>query len=238
VGVRSKTVVFDGDDTLWETEVLYDRARVAARRVVEQGGFDGTRWDELERSIDVENVAVLGLSATRFPTSCREAYEAVCREATADPDDALAQAVYDAANTVFESPATTYPDVLSVLEELKGAWELVLLTRGDLTVQTRRVEESGVAPLLDAVCIVDEKTKATWAGLIADRGINVADSWSVGNGLRTDITPAIECGLWAAWIPAHVWEHEQHIGDEPEFPRMRTLTSIGELPHLLREHSS
>src|SRR3712207_5887306 len=78
--VRSAVVVFDGDDTLWRTEPLYDRARQDARFVVENEGLDGARWEELQRRLDVANVARFGLSAKRFPTSCREAYLAVCAE--------------------------------------------------------------------------------------------------------------------------------------------------------------
>ena len=64
------TVVFDGDDTLWATERLYDDARTAAQGLVVAAGIDGTRWDLTERKIDQDNVALMGLSAIRFPTSC------------------------------------------------------------------------------------------------------------------------------------------------------------------------
>jgi phosphoglycolate phosphatase-like HAD superfamily hydrolase len=63
-------IVFDGDDTLWWTEPLYDEARQAARAIVEQGGLDGAAWDALQRQLDVENVARLGYTRNRFPTSC------------------------------------------------------------------------------------------------------------------------------------------------------------------------
>ena len=65
-------IVFDGDDTLWNTERLYDAARAKARHVVEKAGLDGARWEELERRIDVENVAHLGFSTERFPTRPRK----------------------------------------------------------------------------------------------------------------------------------------------------------------------
>ncbi len=71
-------VVFDGDDTLWSTEQLYDDARARARKVVAQSGMDAARWEECERHIDVLNVQKLGYSMDRFPTSCVQAYEHIC----------------------------------------------------------------------------------------------------------------------------------------------------------------
>ena len=40
---------------------------------------------ELERRIDVKNFAVFGVSTKRFPTSCREAYEQICRASGVAP---------------------------------------------------------------------------------------------------------------------------------------------------------
>ena len=45
-------IVFDGDDTLWGTEGLYDEARANARRVVAESGLDGANWEKIERRID------------------------------------------------------------------------------------------------------------------------------------------------------------------------------------------
>ena len=49
----SPAVIFDGDDTLWITEPLYDEARTSARRVVEGSGFDGSDWERIEERLYV-----------------------------------------------------------------------------------------------------------------------------------------------------------------------------------------
>src|SRR5713226_8539462 len=94
-------VVFDGDDTLWSTEQLYDDARSRARRVVADSGLDGAKWEELDRLIDVENVTRFGHSIERFPTSCAQAYEDLCRSAGQVPDPSVAERIRDAARSVF-----------------------------------------------------------------------------------------------------------------------------------------
>src|SRR5689334_3199748 len=110
-----KAVIFDGDDTLWETEKLYDQARQRARARVETAGLDGARWEELEREIDVRNVRVLGHSAERFPTSCAQAYEAICHEARRPPDAGVRDEVATAARAVFDADAALFPHAHATL---------------------------------------------------------------------------------------------------------------------------
>ncbi|MEO8907547.1 MAG: hypothetical protein ABI310_05655, partial [Microbacteriaceae bacterium] len=53
--IRARGVIFDGDDTLWLTEALYDDARASARAVVEHAGLNGTEWERLQRIRDLYN---------------------------------------------------------------------------------------------------------------------------------------------------------------------------------------
>jgi putative hydrolase of the HAD superfamily len=229
------TIVFDGDDTLWETERLYDDARTAAQDLIEAAGLDGTRWDLAERKIDQDNVALMGLSAIRFPTSCREAYERVCLELHIESDPVLATAVYEAASGVFRQEAPVTDGAYQILESLKSDWQLILLTRGDLKVQKHRVEQSGLEPLFDHVRVIEDKSVREWVRLIEDRNVDASHSWSVGNSLKSDIMPAIECGLWAVWIETHVWEYERHDGRSIPVERVIKLDSLAQLPSSLVE---
>src|SRR5262249_50695910 len=111
-------IFFDGDDTLWLTEPLYDKARNDAALVVAQAGLNPAAWDRLEREIDVKNVARLGLSAERFPKSCVEAYEQLAQETGVAPDAEISRAVHSAALTVFSTLAPVVEDASSTLEML------------------------------------------------------------------------------------------------------------------------
>jgi FMN phosphatase YigB (HAD superfamily) len=50
----------------------------------------------------------------------------------------------------------------------------------------------------------------------------------VGNSLRSDILPAIEAGLQAVWIDAHVWDYERtSVSDAPaDCPALSRLADI------------
>jgi putative hydrolase of the HAD superfamily len=206
-------VVFDGDDTLWSTEPLYDEARDAARAEVVRAGFDGDEWERLERRFDVENVRHLGFSIERFPTSCVQAYEAIARQSRVPVNEDVRERVRAAARRVFNQDPPLVPGAKETLRALRARGvRLALLTKGDPDVQKRRVEHSGLANMFDVIHIVPEKPAAAFLEIVAELEVEPKDAWSVGNSVRSDILPAIEAGLRAVWIDAHVWEHERFDG--------------------------
>ena len=206
-------VVVDGDDTLWETEQLYDTARSEARRIVEAAGIDGARWEALERAIDVENVERLGLSAERFPTSCVEAYWRLAGH----PKKKVAEALRTAAAAVFRAEATLYPDSVKALSALARNYRLVLFTKGDDEVQLRRIAQSGLADYFDEIIVTDSKDAASFRRIRNAHARRDNTCWSIGNSLRSDILPAIEAGYSAVWVDRHVWEYEhaEHATAKP-----------------------
>src|SRR5690606_23142623 len=119
--------------------------------------------------------------------------------------------VWDAASSVFESPAPLRPDVVVVLAELAArGLRLALLTKGDARVQRRRVEQSGLARFFDLVSILDRKTPETFGSAAGALGLARGELISVGNSVESDIRPSEEAGIFAVWLPAYVWEYERH----------------------------
>ena len=227
-----RAIVFDGDDTLWETERLYDDARDRARRIVESTGLNGSSWEELEREIDVTNVELLGHSAARFPASCMEAYDVLSGRAGRDADPQVRTAVYAAAKTAFQYPARLVPHAWETLRTLAGRGiRLALLTKGDLAVQRRRIEESGLASLFDVIEIVEQKTPETITALLATLQTPAASALTVGNSVRSDVLPSLAAGVQPVWIDAHVWEYErQHEPlQDPRVIRMERLVELLEV---------
>lgn len=226
----ARGVVFDGDDTLWRTEPLYDEARQDARAVVAKAGADGAEWEELQRRIDVENVSILGFSPERFPTSCVQAYEQLCQRhhLIADPD--LVARVRRAAQAVFERDPELFPGTRETLSLLRAqGFRLALLTKGDFSVQRRRVACSGLEELFDVVRIVAEKLPDTIRRVVAELGVSLENAWMVGNSMRSDVMPALEAGIRAIWIEAHVWEYERahdHLVDH----RVVVVPQISDVP--------
>lgn len=235
LGVDRPLVIFDGDDTLWWSEELYDAARNQAGEIVAESGLDATEWDRLERQLDLENVTRLGLSSERFPTSCAEAYREVSIRHGVRPDERIARAVYEAAASVFKKKASPVDGVETALDELSAFAELALLTKGDDAVQRKRIADSGLSSYFSLIDVVGNKTHLTFKRVLDRFRAVPADAWSVGNSLLSDILPAVEIGMSAVWIEAHVWEHEQHR-ESLRHPRIHKVERIGQVPELVRSN--
>jgi putative hydrolase of the HAD superfamily len=210
----ARAVIFDGDDTLWWTEPMYDHARQAVRELVELAGLDGEAWEARERARDVENVATFGLGRARFPTSCVEAYHELAISNGTTPDEQLDKRIWEAADRVFTEHAPLADGAREVLAELRPGHILALLTKGDVEVQQQRIQHSGLSSYFDCVDVVPLKDARTFAAMAARIGVPPAACWSVGNSWASDIAPAAAIEMRAVWIPAHVWEYEQHLGNE------------------------
>ncbi len=123
------------------------------------------------------------------------------------------------------------PDVKSTLERFAGRCPLMLLTKGDPAVQTRRIDQSGLVDLFDYVIIVPRKDASTFHAAALAARVAPQSAWSIGNSLRSDVMPAIEVGMTGIWIDAHVWDHERHAGDTP--PGVIALESLPDALELL-----
>jgi len=208
--MKTQAVIFDGDDTLWSTEGLYDDARSNARSIIAGAGLDAAEWERRERLIDVANVERFGYRRERFPTSCVEAYRQLCQLDAGEPDRATEQRIKTAAEMVFERDPPLFEGTREVLAALRdGGFRLALLTKGDPDVQSKRIERSGLRPFFDVIEIVPEKTADVFARLLAALGVSADSAWMVGNSVRSDVLPALRAGVRAIWIDAHVWEHER-----------------------------
>lgn len=215
---QDNLVILDADDTLWYVEPLYDDARAQARRIVESACLDGAEWERLERKLDVMNVTRFGLSPKRFPTSCVQAYRLIAPA----PDPLVEARIRSAASAVFAQSAPLVPDARPAVELLRSVARVALLTKGDETVQRKRLAQSGLATCFDAVRIVEEKDENAFQAVLAHFSCRPDRAWSVGNSLKSDIRPALALGMKAIWIDAHVWEYERSSRDvHPSLENLR-----------------
>ena len=132
-------------------------------------------------------------------------------------------------------PIETLPHVRDTLQRLAGRYRLILITKGDLFDQERKLAQSGLGDLFDAVEIVSEKTASTYERIFHRHGDGPHRSMMVGNSLKSDIVPAIEAGSWGVHVPHDLtWEVERAETPLRE-PRFRRLAHLGELVDLVEQ---
>ncbi|PQM53306.1 hypothetical protein C5U48_05370 [Mycolicibacter virginiensis] len=228
-------IIFDGDDTLWRVERLYDDARERAAAIVSEEGIDPQRWINMQKEIDIASVSDLGLSPVRFPNSSILAYERSAIELGTTVKDATREKVRAVSSEVFEATAPLVAGAGQVVAELAVTHRLALLTQGDPLVQAKRISDSGLLPFFEIVHIVNRKDERCFSKLLAEAGVTPADAWSVGNSFPSDINPALRLGVRAIWIETHVWAYERREVEQAWGPLV-LCDSLVQLPAVIAEH--
>ncbi len=237
---RSKSyrgsVIFDGDDTLWSTQFVYERAKERFYSLMSQQGFARERTEDMLANIDVANVSKLGFSKHRFPLSMRETYERLSDERGQPVDRQVSQAASEVGYSVFQHKPRLLEGVVSTLLTLaRRGYDCYLYTAGDQEVQTRKLEALNISSYFKAVYITESKSAEVLSSIIRELGLEAKKTWMVGNSLRSDINPALKLGLNCVWIRSLSWayDHEPLIGRQ-----VIQTDDLRELPCLLETQSA
>lgn len=216
------TIGFDADDTLWHNErffkltqdrfadLLADHAPredlgkallAAERRNLGQYGFGikGFVLSMIETAIEVTD--------DRVPASVIRELLAAGREMLAHPIDLL-------------------PHAREAVKTAAARFRVVLITKGDLLDQERKLAQSGLGDLFHAVEIVSDKTPEVYARIFSRHGDGPERAAMVGNSLKSDVIPVLQAGGWGIHVPQGlIWDLER--AEAPTgHPRFRELADL------------
>ena len=224
------TIGFDADDTLWQNETFFRMTEERFHALVS----DYAEGEDLSaRLLEAEkrNLAAYGFGIKGFTLSMIEtAVEVTNGEVPAS----VIGEILAAGREMLSHPVETLPRARETLEELTGDYRIVLITKGDLFDQERKLAQSGLGELFDAIEIVSSKTVETYTRIFAQHGDGPERGMMVGNSLRSDILPAIEAGGWGVYVPHDLTWALEHAEPPNGSPRFRELTDLGGLPDLVR----
>ncbi len=223
--MRLTTVGVDADDTLWRHEDVF---RLTQDKLAELLSPYADAEDLRAHLLEVEarNLKFYGYGVKGFTLSMIETAVAFAGEASGG----VVREILAAGRDMLAHPIETLPGVEATLRRLSERYRLVVITKGDLLDQERKVAASGLGDLFTAVEIVSEKTADTYRRLFARHGSGPETAAMIGNSLRSDVLPALEAGAFAAHIPyALTAAHE--VADAPlGHPRFAELTCFAEVP--------
>jgi len=223
------TLGFDADDTLWHNERVF---RLTEQRFAALLA-DYTDKDHLsERLLAAErrNVLHYGYGVKGFTLSMIEtAIEVTDRQA---PADVIAE-ILEAGREMLGHPIDPLPHVKETLEAVKDDYTLVLITKGDLFDQERKVTASGLDVYFDAIEIVSEKTEDTYRTLFSRHGTGPGEALMIGNSLKSDILPALDAGAYGAHVPHDLTWALENAEAPLGHDRFARLDNIGKVPQLL-----
>lgn len=222
---------FDADDTLWHNETLFAAAHAKFHDLL-AGYHDPQTVERALYATELRNLPLYGYGAKGFTLSAIEtAIELTAgRVASSELRELIALGRDILAHPVELLDAV--PDTLAALAA--AGHKMVLITKGDLHHQERKITASGLAPHFLATEVVSEKDDATYARVLRRHGIAPERFLMIGNSLRSDIGPILRLGGLAAHVPYPLtWEHEKLDALPPAPGRFFTLSSIRELPALV-----
>ncbi len=225
------TIGLDADDTLWQNEQFFRFTETQFRELL----ADYAEGDHVaERLLDAErrNLKHYGFGIKGFTLSMIE----TAIEVTGGhiPATTIEQ-ILNIGRDMLSHPVETLPHVPETLEELAHSHILVLITKGDLFDQKRKLAQSGLGEFFKAVEIVSDKNASTYRRIFHETGSGAERAVMVGNSLKSDIVPAIAAGAYGIYIPhALTWVLE-HVEAPRDAPRFREIETIASLPTLLNE---
>ena len=206
--IQRPGVIFDGDDTLWQTIPLYRRAKFRFCALIKTEGFESSSILQLLENIDIENTKRMGFSRKRFPFSMIQVYRFLCKKRKVQPKRKIENAINCIANEVFSQSVVPVIGVQRFLSSLRSRYTLVLATKGDNKVQRMRLDQVHLRPLFDFIYVLDNKHSAAFRRIIRECKLNVKHSWAIGDSVRSDINPALNAGLKAIWLRSKTWGYE------------------------------
>ncbi|WP_395540845.1 HAD family hydrolase [Neotabrizicola sp. sgz301269] len=222
------TIGFDADDTLWQNEAYF---RLTQERFADLLRDHAAPEHLMARLLEAErrNIGAYGFGVKGFTLSMIEtAIEVTEGRVPAS----VIQEILGAGRAMLDHPVELLPGALEAVTALAQSHRIVLVTKGDLLHQERKLAQSGLGEHFHGVEIVSDKQADTYARVFARHGTGADQAAMVGNSLKSDVIPALEAGAFGIYVPHGVtWALE--AADEPlghaRYGQISDLTGLAPL---------
>ncbi len=222
-----KTVGFDADDTLWHNEPFFGEAQAALIEVLKDFA-NGSDVAGVLLEMQRRNVPTMGYGIKAFTFSMMDTGLAV---SGGHLDSSAMVDIMNIGREMLAHPVDLLPGVADTLEGMAGNYELVLITKGDLVDQERKVRLSEVGNWFSHVEIVSEKRPQTYEAIFGRFG-SLNHSAMIGNSAKSDALPAVRAGAWGVHVPYEVtWELEmvETVPDHPRYFEAKDIVHAAEI---------
>jgi len=189
---RITTIGFDADDTLWHNERFFRITQEHFAALL----ADYTDKDTLMARLlaaERRNLGQYGFGIKGFVLSMIETAIDVTQQRV--PASVIAE-LLAAGQDMLRHPIELLPHAQDAIAALAPSHKLVLITKGDLLDQERKLAQSGLGEMFDAVEIVSNKTAPVYAEIFDRHGDGPEAALMVGNSMRSDVIPPIMAGGW------------------------------------------
>jgi len=226
-----QTLLIDADDTLWENNIYFERAIERFISFLNHHEFSAEQVREVLNEVERECILKHGYGLHSFSHALVDTFE---RLSVQPVTPELHAQIHSFGHSIADHAIELVPGVPETLEYLCTRHRLILMTKGAVAEQTRKIERSGLRKYFAATEIVAEKNSDAYHALVKNHSLASDSTWMVGNSPKSDINPALAAGLHAVFVPhGNTWilEHEE-MNAAPEGQRLLIVGRFAEL----REH--
>jgi putative hydrolase of the HAD superfamily len=202
-----KVIGFDADDTLWINEPFYQDVEKEFCQIMKIYLPEKVTSEELFKT-EMQNLEIYGYGAKGFILATIETALRVTENKITSEE--ISQ-ILDIGKKLLAMPIELLEGVENVLQILQEHYKLILVTKGDLLDQERKLRDSGLIGYFHHIEIMSDKHENNYKKLLAHLDIRPEEFLMVGNSVKSDILPVTNIGAKAIHIPFEVtWQHEEH----------------------------
>lgn len=223
---------FDADDTLWHNENIFEhthqRYRALLARFHDAATVERTLFSTEMRNLELYGYGVKGFTLSAIETAITLSDGRISAEEI--------QRLISLGKDMLAHPVELLDGVEETLADLGARHPLVLITKGDLRDQERKLAKSRLASRFCRIEIVSEKDEATYRGIFRRHGVAPGRFIMVGNSLKSDILPVLALGGVGVHVPYHLTWAAERVDEAPRADgRFFRLGSMRELRALVGE---
>jgi len=238
-----QTLLFDLDDTLvYCNKYFHQVLEQYAALMVEWFGPYGVQREQVMRKhteIDIAGVRVVGFQADHFPKSFVETYRYFCDASGRTASRAEEERVWTLGYSVYEREVEPYPHMEETLKQLAGeGHELHLYTGGDRKIQQSKIDRLKLQRFFgDRIYVRQHKNTEAMEQILREGDFDRSSTWMIGNSLRTDVLPALRCGIHSVYLKRDdEWTYNMVPIEVKPSGAFLTLHSLAELPPSLNRY--
>lgn len=201
-----KVIGFDADDTLWVNEPYFRASEKEFCALLK----DFKSPDEVAKVLfvnEVRNLTLYGYGVKAFMLSMIETALELSENKL---PGTIVSAIIALGRKQLNHEVVVLDGIAEALQQLhqKGQ-RMVLITKGDLLDQERKLSRSGLDQFFHHVEVMSEKHEENYLHLLEFLQVEPCDFLMIGNSIKSDILPVLNIGGYGIHIPFYeIWEHE------------------------------
>ena len=222
-----EVVGVDGDDTLWRCQDAFDDAEVEVARLLADWAPPEQVAAALART-ERTNLSTYGFGVKSWTLNVLQTAQELAG------DDAPVVPFLELGRALLTGPVEVLPGAEEAVVALGRTHRVVLVTKGDLVDQRRKLAASGLAACFSHVEIVPDKEPGTYDELLRFLDVPAHRFLMVGNSEVSDVHPVLELGGWAVHVPYRTTWVLERAAAPVVHDRRLTVASLSEVPALLQ----